>query len=75
MPHAVAASTRVDEPSPGNKAERLEKLRTRTLSVLHQMSDEDFATGLASLAREVLHNPDAPAPGKQASLLVLRKTG
>jgi SAM-dependent methyltransferase len=67
--------TWVDEPSPGTKAERLERLRTRTLSVLHRMPDEDFATGLASLAREVLHEPDAPAPAEQASLLVLRKPG
>lgn len=65
--------TWVDEPSLGTKAERLEQLRTRTLSVLHRMSDEDVATGLASLAREVLHEPDAPAPGQQVSLLVLRK--
>jgi SAM-dependent methyltransferase len=67
--------TWVNEPSLGTKAERLERLRTRTLSVLHRMSDEDFVTGLASLAREMLNGPDAPAPGEQVSLLVLRKSG
>jgi SAM-dependent methyltransferase len=65
--------TWVGEPSLGSKAERLERLRTRTLSVLHRMSDEDVATGLASLAREVLDEPDAPAPGEPVSLLVLKK--
>jgi SAM-dependent methyltransferase len=66
--------TWVEEPSLGKKAERLERLRTRTLSVLHRMSDEDVATGLASLTRDVLDEPDAPAPGELASLLVLRKS-
>jgi SAM-dependent methyltransferase len=67
--------TWVDEPSLGTKVARLERLRTRTLSVLHRMSDADVATGLASLAREVLDEPDAPAPGEQVSLLVLKKAG
>jgi hypothetical protein len=63
----------VDEPSPGTKAEQLDKLRTRTLSVLHRMSDEDFAAGIASLEAEVAREPGQLAPGQPVTMLVMRK--
>jgi SAM-dependent methyltransferase len=65
--------TWVAEPSAGTKAERLEKLRTRTLSVLDRMADDDFDAGLASLSAEVRKTPQELAPGNAASLLVMRK--
>lgn len=65
--------TWVDQPSEGTKRERLEALRTRTVSSLARMPDEDVAAGFASLAAEVAADPDAPAPGVRASMLVLRK--
>lgn len=65
--------TWVAEPSAGTKAERLEQLRTRTLSVLHRMADDEFEAGLASIAAEVQKTPHESAPGNAASLLVMRK--
>lgn len=65
----------VDEPSLGTKAQRLEQLRTRTLSVLHRMPDEDVSVGFASLEAEVRADPDAPAPGQPVTLLIMRKPG
>lgn len=65
--------TWIDEPSAGTKAERLEQLRTRTLSVLHRMPNDEFDVGLASLSAEVQKTPHEFAPGNVASLLVMRK--
>ncbi len=63
----------VDEPSIASRRQRLEQLQTRTLSVLCRLSDDDFATGITSLEGEVALDPDAPAPGQAASLLVMQK--
>ncbi len=63
----------VDEPSLGTKKERLDQVRTRTLSVLHRMSDEDFTAGVASLEQEVARDPDQPAPTHPVTLLVVTK--
>ena len=63
----------VNEPSLATKQQRLEQLPTRTLSVLHRMTDVDFATGLASLEKEVACEPEQPEPGQAATMLVLRK--
>jgi SAM-dependent methyltransferase len=65
--------TWVQEPSLGTKAERLEQLRTRTLSVLHRMPDDDVTAGFASLEAEVATDPHAAAPGQAVTLLVMRK--
>jgi SAM-dependent methyltransferase len=67
--------TWVDEPPLGTKREQLERLRTRTLSVLHRMPDQDVAAGFASLELEVREDPDAPTSGQPVTLLVLRKPG
>ena len=63
----------VAEPSLGTRADRLDRLRTRTLSVLHRLPDQDFLAGIASLEAEVALEPDSPAPADDVTLLVLRK--
>jgi hypothetical protein len=65
----------VYEPARGTKAERLERLRHRSLSIFEHMSEEQLDTGFASLEREVAVDPDAIVPQIGASLLVLTRAG
>ncbi|HVX44539.1 MAG TPA: class I SAM-dependent methyltransferase [Mycobacteriales bacterium] len=65
----------VYEPARTTRAERLERLRHRSLSIFEHMSEEQLDTGFASLTREVAADPDAVVPEIAGSLLVLTRAG
>lgn len=69
----ASGPVRVDKPSHSTKKEELDRLRTRTLSVLHRMPDKDFAIGITSLEAEIARTPHEPAPEAPSTMMVLRK--
>lgn len=64
---------RVVEPSPGTRAEVLERLRLRTLSTFAHLTPEELETGFRRLEQAVAADPDAPAPADPATLLTLER--
>ncbi|GIL25674.1 class I SAM-dependent methyltransferase [Actinocatenispora comari] len=62
------------DPATQTRAQRLERLRHRSMSVFQHMSEEQIAAGFASLQREVDADPDAAEPTAEATVLVLTRT-
>jgi ubiquinone/menaquinone biosynthesis C-methylase UbiE len=64
----------VRDPSTQTRAQRLARLRHRSMSVFQHMSEEQIAAGFASLQREVDADPGAAEPTAEATVLVLTRT-
>jgi SAM-dependent methyltransferase len=63
----------VTEPSPGTRAELLERLRLRTFSVFAQFTPDELETGFRGLEQAVAEDPDTPAPTEPATMLTLER--
>ena len=63
----------VTEPSAGTRADVLERLRLRTLSLFAQLSPGEQEAGLRSIERAVAADPGAPAPVFAEPLLTLER--
>lgn len=64
----------VTEPSSGSRADMLQRLRLRTLSLFSQLSPEELEVGFARLEQAVAADPHAPAPVFAEPLLTLERT-
>jgi ubiquinone/menaquinone biosynthesis C-methylase UbiE len=63
----------VTEPPYGTRADALERLRLRTLSLFGQLTPEEIEVGFASLEQSVAADPGAPAPALIEPLLTLER--
>jgi ubiquinone/menaquinone biosynthesis C-methylase UbiE len=70
----VASFGTVVEPSPGSRADMLERLRLRTLSFCGQLSPDELDAGFHRLEQAVAADPDAPAPALSEPLLTLERS-
>jgi ubiquinone/menaquinone biosynthesis C-methylase UbiE len=64
----------VHDPSTQTKAQRLDRLRHRSMSVFQHMSEDQIAAGFASLQHEVDADPGAAEPTAEATVLVLTRS-
>jgi ubiquinone/menaquinone biosynthesis C-methylase UbiE len=63
----------VMEPSPGTRADMLERVRMRTFSVFAQFTPDEVETGLRGLEQIVAADPEGPAPAEAATMLTLER--
>ena len=70
----VASFGTVTEPSSGTRADMLERLHLRTLSLFAQLSPDDIEAGFRRLEQAVAADPDAPAPVFAEPLLTLERS-
>lgn len=69
----VAGFDTVTEPSPGTRADMLERLRLRALSFFAHLSPDEQEAGFRSLDQSVAADPDAPSPEFPEALLTLER--
>jgi ubiquinone/menaquinone biosynthesis C-methylase UbiE len=69
----VADFRTVVEPSPGTRAEMLDRLRLRTFSVFASFTPDEAEAGFRRLEQAVAADPDAPAPAEPGTLLTLER--
>jgi ubiquinone/menaquinone biosynthesis C-methylase UbiE len=70
----VAGFDLVTEPSPGTRADMLERLRLRTFSFFAQLSPDEQDEGLRRLERAVAADPGAPSPPFAEPLLTFERS-
>jgi len=70
----VASFDLVTEPSPGTRADMLERLRLRTLSFFAQLSPGEQDEGLRRIERAVAEDPGAPSPAFAEPLLTFERS-
>jgi ubiquinone/menaquinone biosynthesis C-methylase UbiE len=69
----VASFCTVTEPSPGTRADMLERLRLRTFSFCTQLTPAELETGFRRLEQVVARDPGAQAPEFPEALLTLER--
>ncbi|UBU08578.1 class I SAM-dependent methyltransferase [Nonomuraea gerenzanensis] len=69
----VSGFRTVVEPSPGTRADMLERLRLRTLSFFAQLTPDELEIGFRRLEEAVAADPGAPAPVFAEPLLTLER--
>ena len=70
----VASFDLVTEPSPGTRADMLERLRLRTFSFFAQLSPDEQDEGLRRIERAVAADPDTPSPAFAEPLLTFERS-
>jgi ubiquinone/menaquinone biosynthesis C-methylase UbiE len=63
----------VTVPSPGTRADMLERLRLRTFSVFAYFTPDELEAGFRGLEQDVAADPGAPAPAEPSTLLTLER--
>jgi len=70
----VASFDLVTEPSPGTRADMLERLRLRTFSFFARLSPDEQDEGLRRIERAVAADPGAPSPAFAEPLLTFERS-
>lgn len=70
----VVSFRTVTEPSSGTRADMLQRLRLRTLSLFSQLSPQELEVGFARLEQAVAADPHAPAQVFSEPLLTVERT-